>query len=198
LFFYHYFRHHNLIQSTMETSTQPSTFKIGAPLGVAFGIFTVALFALWDAQVPIAEAAKKGSSGGASTIVGWAVALGLVVFAHIQFKKKGDGFMSYGQGLVTAIWTGVIGGLVAAIALFVYLKFINPGYLEGIKDFALNEASKNSRSEEGTEMAEKIMGYVVSPGAMAFFKCLGVFFLHLIIGLIVSIFTKKESAPAPY
>ena len=183
----------------METTTKPSTIKIGAPLGLAFGIFSVLLFALWDAQIPIAEAAKKGTGGGGgSTVVGWAVALGLVIFAHIQFKKKGDGFMSYGQGLVTAIWMGVIGGITAAIALFVYLKFINPGYLEGIKDFALNEATKNSGSEEGAEMAEKMMGYILSPGAMAFFKCLGVFFLHLIIGLIVSIFTKKESAAAPF
>jgi hypothetical protein len=182
----------------METPVKPvSTFSIALPWGLVFGLFSGLSFILWEARIPIEEAARKGS-GGIGTVLAWAAALGLVIFAHLQFKKKGDGFMSYGQGLVIAIWMGLIGGILSAIILFVYTKFINPEYLSQIKDFAMNEATKNSSSEEGEQMAEKMMGFIMSPGMMSFFKFLGVFFLHLIIGLIVSIFTKIESTAAPF
>lgn len=182
----------------METPSKPvSTFSTALPLGIAFGLFSGLLFVLWEAQQPLEVASKKGGSG-IGTFIGWAVALGLVIFAHMQFKKKGDGYMSYGQGLMMAIWMGLLGGILAALIFIIYTGVINPEYLQNVKDFAMEEATKNNDSEEGAEMAEKIMGVMMSPGVLGFFKFLGVFFLHLIFGLIVSIFTKKESAAAPF
>jgi hypothetical protein len=182
----------------METPIKPvSTFSIALPWGLVFGLYSGLTFVLWEAKVPIEEAARRGN-GGLGTVLGWALALALVIVAHLQFKKKGDGFMSYGQGLTTALWAGLVGGILSAVIRFVYMKFIDPEYLAQMKEFALNQATKANSTEEGEQMAEKIMGFFMSPGMMSFLKCLSILFLYLIYGLIVSIFTKKESAAAPF
>lgn len=181
----------------METSPKPvSTFSIALPLGLAYGVFNGLSFIIYESKIPL-DAAKNGS-GNLATLLAWAVVVGLTIYAHMQYKKKGDGFMGYGQGLVMTIWMGLLGGVVSAVMVFVYLKFMNPEYLESVKDFAMSEASNNSSSDQETEMAEKIMGFMFSPGSMSFIKFLGPCFMFLIVGLIVSIFTKKESAAAPF
>lgn len=181
----------------METSVKsPSAFSIALPLGLAYGLFNGLSFVLYESKIPL-DAANSGS-GSIATFLSWAVVVGLTIFAHTQFKKKGDGFMSFGQGFVTALFMGLLGGILTAVIVFIYVSFINPGYLPAVREFAMEQATKNGNSDEGAAVAEKILGFMFSPGSMTFIKFLGPCFMFLIIGLIVSIFTKKESTAAPF
>lgn len=181
----------------METQgTTVSPRSIALPLGLAYGLFSGAKFILFETVDP--EIATQEGSGGAVTAVPWIVAVALLAFAHQQFKKKGDGFMSFGQGYLISVLMGVFGGLAAAACMFVYLQFINPEYAVLMREFAVKEMSKGEVPEQQMEMMEKMAGIMTSPVAIAVMKWFMVLFLYLIIGLIVSIFTKKENSAAPF
>jgi hypothetical protein len=174
-----------------ETANPPSPSAVGVRFGLIFGVIGFIYFISFSS---IAFETYQAVGDW----INRAIALAFVIFAHRHYKTKGDGFMSYGQGMTIAVLIGVISSFLRSIATYIYLRFINPGFIDAIRDKVGEEMDKQNNSGEGAEMAEKIMGYVTSPGALAGFEFIFGIILLVFIGLIVSIFTKNESTKPPF
>ena len=100
--------------------------QVSIKWGLISGIVSIAFFMV------IVFADMVGNSS-----VSW---LGMIPFiiilflAHNEFKKEGDGFMTYGQGLGIGAFVAGIGAVISGAFNYVYTKFIVPDFNEELMD----------------------------------------------------------------
>lgn len=117
----------------------------------------------------------------------------IIVLAHKEYKNEGDGFMSYGQGLGIGTLTVFIGSLLSTIFFYIYVKFVDAGFIETIKDQQIVELEKGGMSDEQIEQAMSISESFMTPEMMSVFAILGSVFFGFILSLIISAFTKNSN-----
>lgn len=170
-----------------QPSPTISTRNVGIRYGLLLSIVSVLFFLL-------------ASSLGFSSTDGpgkWAVYIffGVMLFlAHKYFKDNGNGFMSYGQGMTIAFWTTLISSAISSVFTYLYIKFMDPSWMQKMKEMQMEELEKQNMSDEEMEFAAKIMENLSSPEAILFFALLGGIMAGVIIGLIVTIFTQKKNS----
>ncbi|MBS1558993.1 MAG: DUF4199 domain-containing protein [Bacteroidetes bacterium] len=112
----------------------------------------------------------------------------MVVLAHQYFKKNGDGYMSYGQGLGIGFLMIMISAVVGAVFTLIYINFVDIGLMDEMWEKALQKAVDRGQNEEqaqmGIDIAKKFFWLIYFVVAA---------FGSLIIGLIISIFTQKKN-----
>lgn len=124
--------------------------------------------------------------------VGLVIMIALIFMAHSEYKREGDGFMDYGQGVGMGFWYGLVSSTISSIFTFVYVKFINPGFLDSIREQQIMDMEERGMSEAQIEQALKMSESFSGPTAMLVMGIIiGVIF-SLIVALIVSAFTKKS------
>lgn len=128
--------------------------------------------------------------------IGYAITLGLVVLAHNYYKENGDGFMSYGQGVGIAFWLGLISGVTSGVFTYLYIKFIDTGFVEMIKEKQIEQMQRQGMSEEQIDQAMQFASMFTSPEMIFVFGLVGAIIATVLIGVIVSIFTQKKN-PQP-
>jgi hypothetical protein len=117
--------------------------------------------------------------------------LGVLIFAQIQHKQKDlGGYMSYARGIGVAAIMGLTVGILSAIYNYVLFTFIAPDLLEQIMEKTM-EAAEN-QTEEQLEQTVKMMRMFMNPVVMSVTELLGKEFALVVLGLITSIFTRKE------
>lgn len=170
-------------QATEEKPTVMSTsLRYGMFMSIIGIAFTVILIAV-------------GSNPFDRSWMNWIptlISVAIVVLAHQYFKEKGDGYMTYGQGLGIGFLSIFMSVLLGALFSFVYINFIDPGVMDEVWQKAQQQMEEQGQNEEAIEMGLKW-------GKMLFWPMylLGGAFMALIIGLIVSIFTQKKN-PEPF
>lgn len=117
----------------------------------------------------------------------------LIVMAHREFKKEGDGFMTYGQGLGVGTLVALISSVISAIFMYVYIKFIDDNYLANMQQMQIEQMEAQGMTEEQIEMGLKISETMSSPEMLVVFAILGGVFFGFLISLIVSAFTKNTN-----
>lgn len=122
----------------------------------------------------------------------------LIFLAHKYFKDNGDGFMSIGQGVGIGFWTGVTSSVISSIFTYVYVKFIDSGFIDMIKETQLEEMQKRGMSDEQVEQAMKFAGMFTSAEAIFLFGLIGGIIGGVVIGLIISFFTQKKNPEASF
>src|SRR6218665_34010 len=98
-----------------------------------------------------------------------AFAIALTYLAHLYFKENNDGgTMTFGQGVIISFWMGLASGTLISLVTYVYSKFINTAYM--------------------FYTTEKFM-----PSEIMFFSDIfSTIFYAVIVGLVVSLITKKD------
>jgi hypothetical protein len=128
--------------------------------------------------------------------LGYVITGVLIFFAHKYYKDNGDGFLAYGQGIGIAFWIGLVSGVISSIFTYLYIKFIDTGFLEMIKQRQIEGMQEQGLSEEQIDKALEISSLFMSAEAMFFFMLVGSIIATIIIALIVTIFTQKKN-PQP-
>ena len=167
-----------------ENSTSLTTRSVGVRYGLIMGTISIVLFLVF-VIVDIDAYLKIGRW------VSTCLAIVILVLAHLYFKKNGDGFMSYGQGIGIAFWTGMISSVVGSVFTYIYVKFIDQSMTTVIREMSIRDMQEKGQSDEQIEMAMKFVDMFTNAEAMFFF---GLFFGILgmvVIALIVTIFTQK-------
>jgi hypothetical protein len=175
----------------MEPQTTPSTSEVTTrSTGVRYGLIN-ALFGIVFFLVFVAMGVNIATSP--LRWLGYCVTIVIVVLAHMYYKKNGNGYMSYGEGLGIGLWIGLISSVISSIFTYIYVKFIDSGFVDAIKDAQIEEMQKKGMSDEQIDQAMKFASMFMTPEAMfgfgLFFGFLGI----LVIALIVSIFTQKKA-----
>lgn len=175
----------------MET-TAPQTSPVAT--GLRYGLFIGIIGVLADFIVRLVRPGVL-VFGIVSTVVSLAVSITGLVLAHRYFRRANGGLMSYGQGLLIAVVGLVVSGLLAALFNYVYVNYIDPEFVATMKaeltDFMEQHGALDSQIEQSLKGLDKMqpsLGRAVLGGLGN--GAVG----GLILGLIISAFTKRKPA----
>ena len=128
--------------------------------------------------------------------VSW-VALGVGIYLAV--KKYRDevagGYISYGSALGYGVLFSFIASLVASIVNYIYLGYIDDGFITYTLEQAEMQMYESGQSDEQIEMAISMTRKMTSPIMMGIWGVFGITLLGLVLSLIISAFVKKEENP---
>jgi len=160
-----------------------STTRIGLKFGLYSGI-AISVYSILTLELGISE----------DGLVGMLEYVLLIAALHLgmrDYKKGNESYMTFGQGfgigLIISTITGLIGGAVNSI--YLYLK---PEVLNKMKDLAMNTPDMQKLEAQELELANTMMNYMLSPGGFFLISVISYFIVGLILSLIVSAFNKNN------
>jgi hypothetical protein len=126
-----------------------------------------------------------------TSVVDIAILVALMVLAHREFKRTHDSMMTYPQGLGCGTLVAIAGSVVTCVLVYVYVKFINTGYLAAA--IQAQRAALQQRGITGAqaEQALAIAATIMTPGGLVITSLITGVILGFVVALIVSIFTRK-------
>ena len=167
---------------------QPKTGKFALNYGLLTGIigviFGIMLFAM-DMHY---------EQGAAIQITQTLILAAGIIFAIVQFKKAGGGFLTISESLKVGAGVALIAAIVGLLYFFLLSNVIEPDYLDKmyeigkIKTMADNPSLTEEQIDQGIEM-QKSFAWISYPVIIIINVIIG-----LIIGLITGLILKKEDA----
>lgn len=167
----------------VSTPQQSSVLSVGLKFGIIASLLQVVVIMV---KVALGQNPYE-STFDAFAVVGILLALALVALAHIDFKKNGDGFMSFGQGLGIGMIMTLVSLVVMIIFTYVYLNYADPTAWTAVVDKAKEDMAKRGSSESDIKNAESMIGLFF----WVFFVVFSLFF-GFVYALLVTIFTHKR------
>ncbi len=166
-----------------------STRSVGVKWGLIGAGVGIALFVIYNVL-------KIDFTSGPLSWLSYVIIAAFIFLAQKEFKDHGDSFMSFGQGVGIAFWYGLTASAISSVFTYIYVKFIDGGMMDMIKEKQIQKMQEQGMSEDqieqGMEMASKFM----TPEAILGFGLVGGIFMAIIIGLIITIFTQKKNPEA--
>jgi hypothetical protein len=160
-----------------------------------FGVITGAVLILYSLLLFLAGMHTNKYLGW----VGYVILIGGMVWGTLEYRKKYlGGFMPYGKAFISCFMTGLYAGIILAVYMFVFSKFIHPGLVQEMLDIsrqAMYESNANMTDEQ-VEQALAISAKFMTPVMMAIWTFVGYIIASAIIGLLAAIFLKKEDRSA--
>lgn len=176
--------------------TQPSIWNVGIKGGLVTGIVLFLLTLIFQYILGMyGNIFFMLAMGILAVIIG-------IVLTHKGFKRDGDGYMTYGQGLGLALISMTIAGLLAGLLSFLYIIFIDPQIPQKIADastemaYSMVESMGGEIDDATEEKLEAQRQEAIDKGASFTSTVLGAGLTYLIMGLIfglvISAFTKNN------
>ena len=119
----------------------------------------------------------------------------LVVIVVVAIKAHRDndlnGTMSYGRGLGVGTLTALFASLVVAVYMFIFLNFIDTGFIDEQIENSRREMIERDMSDEEIEQAMNMTKMFLSPVWLTVITVITNTFFGFITALIASAFIKK-------
>lgn len=130
----------------------------------------------------------------ALTWTAYIVMIAGMVYGTLEYRKKNNGFLSYGKAFGSCFWIGLFGGVLATLYFIVFAQFIHPAFMNEVMDVARQNMleARPEMSEEEMEKAMEISSAFMSLPAMTIMGLVSYAIGSAIFGLILAIFLKKE------
>ncbi len=170
-----------------EESPKATTMSVGIRYGLIQGVVSIAYFVgLNVAGVDMTQ----GIGRWASLIF----SIAIIYLAHKYYKENGDGYMSIGQGTGIGFWMSVVSSVISSIFTFIYVKYIDTGYIEQMLDKTReNMAASGNMSEEQLDQAMEMTAKFMTPTMLLIFGIVFGIIILVLCALVVSLFTKKNN-----
>lgn len=132
----------------------------------------------------------------ATSLIGYALLIGLVLWAIMHFKKNNDGYISLSEALKTGVGTALISAIIVCIYTIIMIQYLDPEFLdksiEYQKQKMLQENPEISVESVNKmfDMQKEFSGPFIISGFIIIFNLFFGFIISLIVGLIV-----KKSKP---
>ena len=132
----------------------------------------------------------------ATSLIGYALLIGLVLWAIMHFKKNNDDYISLSEALKTGVGTALISAIIVCIYTIVMIQYLDPEFLdksiEYQKQKMLQENPEISVESVNKmfDMQKEFSGPFIISGFIIIFNLFFGFIISLIVGLIV-----KKSKP---
>lgn len=132
----------------------------------------------------------------ATSLIGYILLIGLVLWAIMHFKKNNDGYISLSEALKTGVGTALISAIIVCIYTIVMIQYLDPEFLdksiEYQKQKMLQENPEISVESVNKmfDMQKEFSGPFIISGFIIIFNLFFGFIISLIVGLIV-----KKSKP---
>jgi hypothetical protein len=127
--------------------------------------------------------------------IGYIFLLAGMVWGTLDFRKKyANGYLTYGKAFSSCFWIGLFAGILASIYLFIFVKFIHPGFINELLDqIRTNMLTSNpNMSDDQIEQAVSMSAKFMSPVMMTIWGLAAYAAMSAVIGLILAFFLKKE------
>ena len=132
----------------------------------------------------------------ATSLIGYTLLIGLVLWAIMHFKKNNDGYISLSDALTTGVGTALISAIIVCIYTIVMIQYLDPEFLDKSIEY-----QKQKMLQENPEislesvnkmfsMQKEFSGPFIISGFIIIFNLFFGFIISLIVGLIV-----KKSKP---
>jgi tetrahydromethanopterin S-methyltransferase subunit G len=177
----------------MEDQSEPiekqTTMQTGIRYGLILGVISIAYFVTLSA-LGVSMTEGFGRWGGL------VFTIAIIFLAHKYFKENGDGYMSIGQGVGIAFWTSAISAVISNVFTFIYVKYVDEGFIQALKDQQYDQFVEQGMSDAQIDQAMEMSAAFMTPTMIAVFGLVGGIIIGLIIGLIISLFTQKKNPQA--
>ena len=121
----------------------------------------------------------------------YAFIIATIYFAHRSYKYHNGAVMEFGQGVSIAGWVGLIFGLIDGAFRYVYLKFIDPAFIQKLNDIQRADLERKGMSETELKQASSIASLFMNAEFISFVVFLSAVVGSVVIGLLLSIFTRN-------
>jgi heme A synthase len=175
--------------------TQPETPPTVWNKGVKGGVITGIIMIVYSLLMYITEAKALQSASFLFSLI--ALIIGIYL-THKAFKDENAGFMTYSQGLGLGSALGIVSGVLGGIFTFIYLSFVDTGYMARQMDVARIQLEERGHSDAQIDQAMSVTEMLSSPGILIVISILGSLFMAFILSLIVSAFTKHNHPEQVY
>ena len=176
----------------MEISTKSSNLSNGLTFGLIAGlIFCISLFIRYNIT------STNVIMTLAISLLFYFVVIGVFVFCGLTRKKQLGGYLELKDAFQTIFIAVLIAELIYVIFNFIYLKFIDPGYLDRLKTamekFFENSGMSDEQKEKQIEMMEERIAKQKNAafGQIALVYLIGVA-ISGVVGLIISLIIRKK------
>ena len=129
-------------------------------------------------------------------VITWVVYIGFIHVSMIRYRERyQEGLLSYGEGVWLGTRMGFLAGIVLGAYLFLYLKVINPGYVEDLIVQMQESYLQMGISENEVANMEEMFRMTANPVMMIISGVLGAGLAAFIFSLIIAIFQKRKGDP---
>ena len=157
--------------------------KYGSYLALATIVLTlVAYYTGWQDYTDL-ESTESMMVEIATHVLG----LGITILGILYYRKNNEGLLTFGEGMSTALFIGLIAGIIGAVFMYIFASYIATDLGEAV----LSTIDTDEMSEGEAEAMESVMGFATSPVFLAFSQLIGSILMSLIYGLIGSLILKK-------
>ena len=169
-----------------KITTATTALNFGLILGGVSLVFSLMLFFL--------DMHYQGET--ATSLMGYALLIGLILWAIMHFKKNNDGYISLSEALKTGVGAALISAIIVCIYTIVLIQYLDPEFLdksiEYQKQKMLQENPEISVENVNKmfDMQKEFSGPFIISGFIIILNLFFGFIISLIVGLIV-----KKSNP---
>ena len=128
------------------------------------------------------------------SIVSFSGTISIFIFGIKAFKKKQLGVLKLNEAIKVGLAIAAIGGVIAALYTYFHYSYIQPEFIENIREQALEEMTKKSTNltNEQLQKANDLNNMFTSPFAMSTFTLIGNLIIGIISSLFIGLIMKKE------
>tara|TARA_B100001057_G_scaffold39979_1_gene35923 strand:- start:1958 stop:2482 length:525 start_codon:yes stop_codon:yes gene_type:complete len=169
-----------------KITTATTALNFGLILGGVSLVFSLMLFFL--------DMHYQGET--ATSLMGYALLIGLILWAIMHFKKNNDGYISLSEALKTGVGAALISAIIVCIYTIVLIQYLDPEFLdksiEYQKQKMLQENPEISVENVNKmfDMQKEFSGPFIISGFIIILNLFFGFIISLIVGLII-----KKSKP---
>lgn len=166
--------------------TQPKTpwvmisLKYGIIFGLVSGLLSVGIFLT-----------ENFDNIWLGMVIGLMVSITGIILMHWDYKKNNQGYMSYGQGLMSGLAMSIVAGLISGAISFLYIQFVDPTILDKMAEVQIQMLEKMNFPEDKMEEAVAQIEVENTPSKQLTGGLFSGLIGGLILSLIVSAFTKR-------
>ena len=132
----------------------------------------------------------------ATSLIGYILLIGLVLWAIMHFKKNNDGYISLSEALKTGVGTALISAIIVCIYTIVMIQYLDPEFLDKSIEYQKQKLIQEKPEipledvNKMFEMQKEFSGPFIISGFIIILNLFFGFLISLIVGLIV-----KKSKP---
>ena len=181
----------NLIDDNMKFSEPTTTLRsVGIKWGGISGAVGI-IIGLVFFMTGMVDYSGKNSNWLSTTVT--YIAMGVCIYmALVEYKQAYSGYIRLGECIKIGLWIGLIAGVITAVYMMIFFKFIQPDLLDTMMSTAIEQAQeKDPNADE--EQIRKIIGMFMTPIFFAISGLIGTVIINFIGSLLIGAAVKKEA-----
>lgn len=136
---------------------------------------------------------------GAGRYINWLSYPLMILFITLAMKDEkqlSDGYLSFGKGFKTGFLMMLVVSVIMSAFTYAYFAFINPDFLDYVREKTREEMESRDLSDEQIEQAMDFTKKLMSTGFMSAMALIGNIILGAIFSLVIAAIMKKEKPVA--